>query len=144
MTEVKFSVENLARPLVQVVPQLKILIRKNGDFTFSLLTLHFSLFPAFLYRGFLDVISNCEEVFRPPPVADAGRKEREALNEQLLTATREVVDGLRLPQPTLRTEKDIGSENPETTTVSGFFMSFFKVEFKRYHFPKTTFGEDFN
>jgi hypothetical protein len=42
----------------------------------------------------------------------------------------------------MRTEKDIGSENPETTTVSGFFRSFFKVEFKRYHFPKTTFGEE--
>ena len=25
-----------------------------------------------------------------------------------------------------------------------FFMSFFKVEFKRYHFTKTTFGEDLN
>jgi len=49
-----------------------------------------------------------------------------------------------LPQPTMRTEKDIGSEKPETTTVSGFFVSFFKVEFKRYHFPKTTVGEDLN
>jgi len=48
------------------------------------------------------------------------------------------------PQPTLRTEKDIGSENPETTAVSGFFMPFFKVQFKRYHFPKTTIGEDLN
>ena len=48
------------------------------------------------------------------------------------------------PQPTSSTEKDIGAENPETTTVSGFFMSFSKVEFKRYHFPKTTFGEDLN
>jgi hypothetical protein len=44
----------------------------------------------------------------------------------------------------MRTEKDIGSENPETTTVSGFFVLFFKVEFKRYHFPKSTFGEDLN
>ena len=26
----------------------------------------------------------------------------------------------------------------------GFFVPFFKVEFKRYHFPKTTFGEDLN
>ncbi len=25
------------------------------------------------------------------------------------------------PQPTMRTEKDIGPKNPETTTVSGFF-----------------------
>jgi len=51
---------------------------------------------------------------------------------------------IRPPQPTLRTKKDIGSENPETTTVSGFFVSFFKVKFKRYHFPKTTVGEDWN
>ena len=26
----------------------------------------------------------------------------------------------------------------------GFFMPIFKVEFKRYHFPKSTFGEDLN
>jgi len=26
----------------------------------------------------------------------------------------------------------------------GFFVPFFKMEFKRYHFPKTTFGEDLN
>ena len=26
----------------------------------------------------------------------------------------------------------------------GFFVSFFTVGFKRYHFPKTTFGEDLN
>ena len=26
----------------------------------------------------------------------------------------------------------------------GFFLPFFKVQFKRYHFPKTTFGEDLN
>lgn len=36
------------------------------------------------------------------------------------------------PQPTMQTEKDIGSENPETTAVSGFFLPLFKVEFKRY------------
>ena len=30
------------------------------------------------------------------------------------------------PQPTLRTEKDIGSENPETTAVSGFFRTIFR------------------
>jgi len=35
------------------------------------------------------------------------------------------------PQSTKRTEKDIGSENPETTTVSGFFMPIFKMKFKR-------------
>ena len=26
----------------------------------------------------------------------------------------------------------------------GFFVPFFKVKFKRYHFPKTTFEEDLN
>ena len=26
----------------------------------------------------------------------------------------------------------------------GFFLPLFKVEFKRYHFSKTTFGEDLN
>ena len=29
------------------------------------------------------------------------------------------------PQPTSSTEKDIGAENPETTTVSGFFYADF-------------------
>ena len=29
------------------------------------------------------------------------------------------------PQPTMRTEKDIGSENPETTAVSGFCHAIF-------------------
>ena len=47
-------------------------------------------------------------------------------------------------QPTMRTEKGIGSEKPETGAVSGFFVPFFKVEFKRYHFPKSTFGDDLN
>ncbi len=49
-----------------------------------------------------------------------------------------------VPQPTFRTEKDIGAKNPETTAVSGFVMPVFKVKLKRYHFPKTTFGEDLN
>ena len=40
------------------------------------------------------------------------------------------------PQPTLRTEKDIGSENPETTTVSGFFRTFFQGGIQKISFPK--------
>jgi len=44
----------------------------------------------------------------------------------------------------MRTEKDISAKNPETIRFWGFVMPFFKVEFKRYHFPKTTFGEDLN
>ena len=42
-------------------------------------------------------------------------------------------------QPTLRTEKDIGSENPETTTVSGFFLAIFQGGIQKISFPKTTF-----
>ena len=39
-------------------------------------------------------------------------------------------------QPTLRTEKDIGSENPETTTVSGFFRAIFQGKIQKISFPK--------
>ena len=38
--------------------------------------------------------------------------------------------------PTMRTEKDIGSENPETTTVSGFFRAFFQGEIQKISFPQ--------
>ena len=40
------------------------------------------------------------------------------------------------PQPTLRTEKDIGSENPETTTGSGFFRAIFQGAIQKISFPK--------
>jgi len=40
------------------------------------------------------------------------------------------------PQPTLRTEKDIGSENPETTTVSGFFRAIFQGAIQKISFSK--------
>ena len=40
------------------------------------------------------------------------------------------------PQPILRTEKDIGSENPETTTVSGFFRAIFQGAIQKISFPK--------
>ena len=40
------------------------------------------------------------------------------------------------PQPTLRTEKDIGSENPETTTVSGFFRAIFQGAIQKISVPK--------
>ena len=43
-----------------------------------------------------------------------------------------------------RTDLDIGAENPVTTTVTGFFLAFFEVKLKRYHFPQTTCGEDLN
>jgi len=36
----------------------------------------------------------------------------------------------------MRTEKDIGSENPETTTVSGFFRAFFQGEIQKISFPQ--------
>ena len=38
--------------------------------------------------------------------------------------------------PTLRTEKDIGSENPETTTVSGFFRAIFQGAIQKKSFPQ--------
>jgi hypothetical protein len=38
------------------------------------------------------------------------------------------------PQPTLRTEKDIGSENLETTTVSGFFLAIFQGGIQKISF----------
>ena len=41
-----------------------------------------------------------------------------------------------LPQPTLETEKDIGSENPETTTVSGFFRAIFQGGIQKISFPE--------
>ena len=39
-------------------------------------------------------------------------------------------------QPTMRTEKDIGSENPETTAVSGFFYANFQDEIQKISFPQ--------
>jgi len=39
-------------------------------------------------------------------------------------------------KPTLRTEKDIGSENPETTTVSGFFRVIFQGGIQKISFPR--------
>jgi len=36
----------------------------------------------------------------------------------------------------MRTEKDIGSENPETTTVSGFFRAIFQSKIKKISFPQ--------
>lgn len=41
----------------------------------------------------------------------------------------------------MRTEKDIGAKNSETTTVSRVRYAIFQSKFKRDHFPKTTFGE---
>ena len=35
---------------------------------------------------------------------------------------------------TFRTEKDIGSENPETTMVSGFFLTIFQGEIQKISF----------
>jgi len=57
---------------------------------------------------------------------------------------RVVVVQIPLPQPTMRTEKDIGARNPVTTTVTGFFIPFFQVKLNRYPKPKTAFGEDLN
>ena len=40
------------------------------------------------------------------------------------------------PQPTERTEKDIGSKSPETTTVSGFFCTIFQGAIQKISFPQ--------
>ena len=36
----------------------------------------------------------------------------------------------------MRTEKDIGSKNPETTAVSGFFRAIFQGEIQKISFPQ--------
>ena len=90
-----------------------------------------------------------EQHTRPPPVADAGsvcwrsgqnRQRRAGANDDFghrksasKQSLRETVQ-IRPPQPTLRTEKDIGSENPETTTVSGFFRPIFQSKIKKISF----------
>ena len=43
---------------------------------------------------------------------------------------------VRTLAPTLRTEKDIGSENPGTTAVSGFFRAIFQGAIQKISFPK--------
>ena len=42
----------------------------------------------------------------------------------------------RNASPTLRTEKDIGSKNPETTAVSGFCYAIFQGGIQKISFPK--------
>ena len=44
----------------------------------------------------------------------------------------------------MRTDLDIGAENPETKRFLGFFLPFSVVEFYRYHPPEMSFGEDLN
>ena len=39
-------------------------------------------------------------------------------------------------KPTSSTEKDIGAENPETTTVSGFFHADFQGGIQKISFPQ--------
>ena len=41
----------------------------------------------------------------------------------------------------MRTDLDIGARNPVTTMVTGFFIPFFEVKLKRYHFPKNDLRE---
>jgi hypothetical protein len=44
----------------------------------------------------------------------------------------------------MRTDLDIGAENPVTTRVTGFLSHFFEVKLGRYPPPKTAFGEGLN
>ena len=41
-------------------------------------------------------------------------------------------------------KKISGLKTQKPQRFLGFFMLILKVEFKRYHFPKSTFGEDLN
>ena len=43
---------------------------------------------------------------------------------------------LACAMPTLRTEKDIGSEKPGTTTVSGFFRAIFQGAIQKISFSQ--------
>ena len=47
------------------------------------------------------------------------------------------------PQPTMRTQKDIGAKNPETVAVPGVLYKF-NVELKRCRFLKRTFEMELN
>jgi len=53
-----------------------------------------------------------------------------------LTAKRSERRQVLSPQPTLRTEKDIGSKNPESTAVSGFCYAIFQGGIQKISFPK--------
>ena len=81
-----------------------------------------------------------EQHTRPPPVADAGsvcwrsgqnRQRRAGANDDFghrKSASKQSLretDQIRPPQPTMRTDLDIGAEKSETTTVSDFFYANF-------------------
>ena len=61
-----------------------------------------------------------------PPLTPTGRRFESCLRNQHCEPKKISVQ--KTPKPQFR----------------GFVMPFFKVKFKRYHFPKTTFGEDLN
>ena len=74
---------------------------------------------------------------RPPPVADEGRVAwRSGQNRQRRTGApddfghrkRATEVQIPPPQPTMRTDLDIGARNPVTTTVTGFFYPIFSSE----------------
>jgi len=48
------------------------------------------------------------------------------------------------PQPTMRTDLDIGARNSVTTAVTGFFYPIFQVKPGRYPTQRIAFGEDLN
>ena len=87
---------------------------------------------------------------RPPPVADEGSVRKRSgqklpalqadsnfwAPQEVKQTTFAIKVQVQPPQPTLRTEKDIGSKNPETTAVSGFCYAIFKSKIKKISFPQ--------
>ena len=63
-----------------------------------------------------------------PSVSEASRRRQATIFSE--------GQGIPPPQPTLRTEKDIGSENPETTAVSGFCYAIFQGGIQKISFSK--------
>ena len=73
---------------------------------------------------------------RAPPVADAARRKklpRSKISRTSADAPDDIFGDrkgrslvrIRPPQPTMRTDLDIGAENPVITMVTGFFLAFF-------------------
>ena len=100
-----------------------------------------------------------EQHTRPPPVADAGsvcwrsgqnRQRRAGANDDFghrksasKQSLRETVQ-IRPPQPTMRTDLDIGAEKVRNHNGFGLFLYKFSQFFYRYPPRKTAFGEGWN
>ena len=65
-----------------------------------------------------------------------GHRKRDRINFMHIQLQTQISSQVLPAQPILRTEKDIGSKNPETTAVSGFCYAIFKSKIKKISFPK--------